>query len=156
MPENDPGRRRRIDPDAGPAGPREPDPPGRAAVLGAVALGGVVGAEARWGLGLAWPHGPAGFPVSTLVINVSGCLLMGVLMVLITERLRPHPLVRPLLGVGVLGGYTTFSTYAVEAVQAVDAGRAWTALGYVVATPVLAVLAVAAGAAAARTLVRVS
>ncbi|MBW0106459.1 fluoride efflux transporter CrcB [Pseudonocardia sp. KRD291] len=133
-------------------GRREVDPPRRAAVLGAVALGGVIGAEARYGLDLAWPHTPDRFPWSTLVINVSGCLLMGVLMVVITERLRPHPLVRPLLGVGVLGGYTTFSTYAVETVQAVDAGRVGVALGYVVATPVLAVLAVAAGAAAARAL----
>lgn len=135
---------------------REAAPPGRPAVLGAVALGGVLGAEARWALGLAWPHRPDQFPWSTLVINVSGCLLMGLLMVLITERRRPHPLLRPLLGVGVLGGYTTFSTYAVDAVQAVHAGRAWLALGYVVATPVLAVLAVAAGAGAARTLVRAS
>ncbi|MDN5919740.1 MAG: fluoride efflux transporter CrcB [Pseudonocardia sp.] len=137
-------------------GRREVDPPRHAAVLGAVALGGVIGAEARWALGLVWPHTPQGFPWSTLVINVSGCLLMGVLMVVITEKLRPHPLVRPLLGVGVLGGYTTFSTYAVEAVQAVDSGRAWIALGYVVATPVLAVLAVAAGATGARALVRAS
>ncbi|RZT86614.1 CrcB protein [Pseudonocardia sediminis] len=131
-------------------------PPRRSALLGVIALGGVIGAEARYGLGLAWPHTPDRFPWSTLVINVSGCLLMGVLMVVITEKVAPHPLVRPLLGVGVLGGYTTFSTYAVEAVQAVDAGRAWVALGYVVATPVLAVLAVAAGAAAARSLVRAS
>lgn len=132
------------------------DPPRRAALLGAIALGGVIGAEARWALGLAWPHTPDRFPWSNLVINVSGCLLMGVLMVVITEKLRPHPLVRPLLGVGVLGGYTTFSTYAAEAVQAVDAGRVGIAIGDTVATPVLAVLAVAAGAAAARSLVRAS
>lgn len=136
-----------------PAGERDPArrrEPGRVAVVGAIAVGGVLGALARWAVGLAWPHRPDQFPWSTTVINVSGCLLMGVLMVVITERVRAHPLVRPLLGVGVLGGYTTFSTYAVEAVQTGHAGRGWLALGYVVATPVLAVLAVAAGAAAAR------
>lgn len=148
-----------VDPDddlTDPAQERELAAPRRAVLLGAIALGGVLGAESRWALGLAWPHRPDQFPWSTLVINVSGCLLMGVLMVVITERRTPHPLVRPLLGVGVLGGYTTFSTYAVDAVQAVHAGRAWLALGYVVATPVLAVLAIAAGAGAARSLVRAS
>ena len=150
-----------IDPDVDlrdPAERREFDPPHRATLLATIALGGVVGAEARWLLGLAWPHRADEFPWSTLVINVSGCLLMGVLMVLITERWRAHPLVRPLLGVGLLGGYTTMSTYAVETVQAVQAGRVGIALGYLVATPVLAVLAAAVGArltrAATRTAVR--
>jgi CrcB protein len=83
---------------------------------------------------------------------VSGCLLIGVLMVVIVERIRPHPLVRPLLGVGVLGGYTTFSTYAVDTVAAVHAGRAGLAVLYAVATPVLALVAVAIGTIATRRL----
>ena len=44
------------------------------------------------------------------MVNTSGCLLIGVLMVLIVEARQGHRLVRPFLGVGVLGGYTTFST----------------------------------------------
>ena len=124
--------------------------PGTAAVLAAVAVGGVLGAEARYGLSLAVPHVPGTWPWSTLLTNVSGCVLIGVLMVLITERWRVHPLTRPLLGVGVLGGYTTFSTYAVDAVLTARAGALGPALGYVLATPVLAVLGVAAGALLAR------
>jgi CrcB protein len=115
-------------------------------VLVAVAVGGVLGAEARYGLSLAVPHAPGAWPWSTLLTNVSGCVLIGVLMVLITERWRVHPLTRPLLGVGVLGGYTTFSTYAVDALLMARAGDLGPTLGYVLATPVLAVLGVAVGA----------
>jgi CrcB protein len=115
-------------------------------VLGAIAVGGVLGAEARYGLSLAVPHVPGAWPWSTLLTNVSGCVLIGALMVLITERWRAHPLIRPLLGVGVLGGYTTFSAYAADAVAMTRAGAVGPALGYVLATPVLAVLGVAAGA----------
>ncbi|MCO1654617.1 fluoride efflux transporter CrcB [Pseudonocardia sp. S2-4] len=111
----------------------------------AVAVGGVVGAEARYGLSLALPHAPGAWPWSTLLVNASGCVLIGVLMVLVTERVRVHPLTRPLLGVGVLGGYTTFSSYAVDVVGLVGAGRVVPAAGYAVATPLLALLAVAVG-----------
>ena len=116
-----------VDPDVDVADPVErPEAAGPRlhAVLGAIAVGGVVGAEARYGLGVLLPHRADEWPWATLLTNVSGCLLIGVLMVVIVERIRPHPLVRPLLGVGVLGGYTTFSTYAVDTVAAVQAGRA--------------------------------
>ncbi|MFP5070030.1 fluoride efflux transporter FluC [Pseudonocardia nantongensis] len=113
-----------------------------------MAAGGVLGAEARYGLGLL---GPAA-PWTTLVVNVTGCLLMGVLMVLVVERFRVHPLVRPALGVGVLGGYTTFSTYAVDVVASPLGVPA--ALALMVATPLVAVAATAAGAAGTRALTR--
>jgi CrcB protein len=80
------------------------------------------------------PHRADEWPWATLLTNMSGCLLIGVLMVVIAERVRPHPLVRPLLGVGVLGGYTTFSTYAVDTVAAVQSGRVDLAVLYAVAT----------------------
>jgi CrcB protein len=119
-------------------------------VLGVIAAGGVVGAEARYGVGLALPHGVGGWPWATLLINVSGCLLIGVLMVAITELVAPHRLVRPFLGVGVLGGYTTFSTYTVDVLSLAEAGRPGPALAYFVLTPVVALLACAAGAGATR------
>ena len=122
-------------------------------MLAAVAGGGVVGAEARYGLAVALPHPPGAWPWATLLANVSGCVLIGVLMVLVTERYRPHPLVRPLLGVGVLGGYTTFSTYAVDAVTTAGAGRPGLALLHVAVTPLLALVAAATGSAATRALV---
>ena len=83
-------------------------------LVAAVAAGGVIGAEARYGLSVAIPHGTAAFPWSTLVTNLTGCLCIGALMVLLLELTSPHRLARPFLGVGVLGGYTTFSTFAVD------------------------------------------
>ncbi|MFI6319783.1 fluoride efflux transporter FluC [Nonomuraea sp. NPDC050556] len=77
--------------------------------LGVISLGGVLGALLRYGLGLVLPH-----PWVTWGINVAGCLLIGLLM---ASAWRSHPLLRPFLGVGVLGGFTTFSTYAVEGLQ---------------------------------------
>ena len=127
--------------------------PSLGAVVAVVAVGGVLGAEARYGLAVGLPHAPGAWPWATLLANVSGCLLIGVLMVLVTERHAAHPLLRPLLGVGVLGGYTTFSTYAVDAVAAVAAGRPGLALLYVVVTPLLAVAAAAVGIAVTRAVV---
>jgi fluoride exporter len=134
--------------DPGAAAPR------RAAVLAVIAVGGVVGAEARYGLGVAIPHDPGHWPWATLLINVSGCLLIGVLMVVLLELTRPHPLARPLLGVGVLGGYTTFSTYATDALTLLQDGHPAAAVGYFLLTPVLAVAAVAAGMGATRAVAR--
>ncbi len=111
-------------------------------VLAAVAAGGAIGAFARFSVGLAWPTPAGGFPKATLFINVLGCALIGVLMVLITQGLATHRLARPFLGTGVLGGFTTFSTYAVDIERLVDAGEARTGLLYLVVTPLAALAAV--------------
>ncbi|GAA2207569.1 fluoride efflux transporter CrcB [Nonomuraea monospora] len=114
-------------------------------VLAAIAAGGALGALARHGLQSALPSGAADFQWATFLVNVSGCLLMGVLMVVITEVRKAHRLVRPFLGVGVLGGYTTFSTYAVDVQRAVAAGAPVTGLLYLAATVLAALAAVTAG-----------
>lgn len=120
---------------------RAPGPRRRQAeILAAVAVGGVIGACARYGATLLWPTAPTAFPWTTLWINVSGCAAMGVLMVLITERFTAHPLVRPFLGTGILGGYTTFSTCTIDAQRLFDGGRAGLALLYLAATPAAALL----------------
>ncbi|GAA1756559.1 CrcB family protein [Luedemannella helvata] len=116
-------------------------------VLAAISAGGVIGTLARYGISVAWPHRPGGFPWSTFVVNVSGCLLIGVLMAVLTERVVTWRLARPFLGVGVLGGYTTFSTYVVDIGRAASAGSAGTALAYLAATLAGAVAAVWAGSA---------
>lgn len=74
------------------------------------------------------------FPWSTFTINVSGWLLVGALIVLISEVWSAHRLLRPFLGTGVLGGYTTFSTYTVEAQVLLDGGHARLGLAYLGAT----------------------
>ncbi|GLZ80001.1 hypothetical protein Afil01_48080 [Actinorhabdospora filicis] len=89
-----------VDPDVGPG-------PLSMRLLGVIALGGALGALARWGLVLLWPA-----PWAVLLINTLGCGLIGVLL----ARPLSRPLTRPFLGTGVLGGFTTFSAYAVEGV----------------------------------------
>ncbi|MFC4909298.1 fluoride efflux transporter FluC [Actinomadura gamaensis] len=113
--------------------------------LGAISAGGALGALARYGLSTAFPHEPGAFDWATFGINVSGCLLIGVLMVVITEVLRPHHLLRPFLGVGVLGGYTTFSTAMADVQKAVEDGSSRTALLYLAATLASALAAVWTG-----------
>jgi CrcB protein len=114
-------------------------------VLGSIAVGGALGALGRYGLAVAWPHTIGQFPWATFVTNVSGCFLIGVLMVLITEVWSAHRLIRPFLGVGVLGGYTTFSTYSGDIQQLVTAGAARVGLLYLTGTVVAALAAVYLG-----------
>lgn len=118
---------------------------GQAAITAAVAVGGALGALGRWMLQSLAPSVPGGFPTATFAINVSGCLLMGVLVVLVTEARESHPMVRPFLGVGVLGGFTTFSSFAVESHQLLT-GRHVAAAGlYLLLTIAAALLAVVLG-----------
>nr|BFF02391.1 hypothetical protein GCM10020241_40660 [Streptoalloteichus tenebrarius] len=114
-------------------------------VVSAVAAGGALGALARYGVGLALPTRPGGFPLATLAVNLLGCLVMGVLMVLVTEVWSGHRLLRPFLGTGVLGGFTTFSSYAVDGQRLLASGRVGVALLYLVGTLVGALLAVLTG-----------
>ncbi len=132
---------RPIDPDVGWL-------PLHAPVVAVIAAGGALGALARLGLNSALPHG-GGFPLSTVLENVVGSLLLGVLTVVLTELRPAHRLVRPFLGTGVLGGFTTFSTYAVESVTR-DSGAV--AVAYIVVTLVLALGASWCGVVVARRL----
>jgi len=112
----------------------------------------MAGASARHGLELAWPAGSTGFPWATFATNVSGCLLLGVLMVVVVEHGAGHPLLRPFLGVGVLGGFTTFSTYAVQGTVLVQAGRPVVALMYLFGTLAAALAAIGLGILCTRSL----
>jgi fluoride exporter len=114
---------------------------GQGPAVAAVAVGGMLGALARYGAGIALPHAPGTFPLGTFLVNVLGCLLIGALLVTITELRTAHPLVRPFLATGVLGGFTTFSTYAVDAQELVRAGQVATAVAYIVGTLAVAVAA---------------
>ncbi len=120
------------------------------AALAAVAVGGVVGSLGRWAVGLALPHATGTFPWGTFVVNVSGAFAMGVLVAFLVGRPGTHRLARPLLGVGVLGGWTTFSALAVEAVGLGSGAHVQLALGYVAATFLVGTLAVGAGTALGR------
>ena len=110
-----------------------------------VALGGGVGAAARHGLGQlsARAFGP-GFPVGTMSANVLGGLLMGVLVGWLA-RSGAGEGARLLLGVGLLGGFTTFSAFSLDAVQMVQRGQAGLAALYVGGSVVLSIAALALG-----------
>lgn len=95
---------------------------GEAAVLCVVSAGGVLGAVARYEAGLAWPAREAHVPWTTLAVNVTGCALIGVLLVLLGSVFAEQRL-RPFLGTGVLGGFTTFSTYAVHIQRLIATGQ---------------------------------
>ena len=127
---------------------------GRLPVLGVIALGGGLGALARFGLATWLPVHEGRFPWATFITNVSGCLLIGVLMVLITEVWAAHRLVRPFVGVGFLGGYTTFSTYAVEIHGLLRPGHVLVAFGYLAGTLLAAMFAVLTGVWLTRLAVR--
>jgi CrcB protein len=85
-------------------------------IVFALGCGGVVGAVARYAVSLALPTPVNQFPWSTFLINVSGSALLGFLLVLLIEQFPRGRLVRPLVGSGVIGAYTTFSTLEVDTV----------------------------------------
>ena len=121
-------------------------------VVVAVAVGGVLGALARYAVGSGWPGGQA-VPWSTLLINVTGCLLLGMVAVILERRSAP-PWVHPFIAVGVLGGFTTFSAVAGETLQLLQDGRVLMALTYWVGTVVAALVGTVVGMAGARRVLR--
>jgi fluoride exporter len=124
--------------------------PTRATVagLGVISLGGGAGSMLRYQLSRWVPPTADGFPTATLIINLTGAFALGLLVVAVTEVWRPHPLLRPALGTGVLGGYTTFSTFAVE-VRGLSVG---VATAYVVASVAGGLLLAATGMVVVRSL----
>jgi len=112
-----------------------------------VMAGGAAGSLARYVAGVAIMTRFGGrFPLGTLVINVTGSFLIGLLMALLTERFQPHPYWRLVLVVGFLGGYTTFSSFEYETFSAVRDGSPWVGLINVVASVALGYAAVWLGA----------
>ncbi|MER5479225.1 fluoride efflux transporter CrcB [Streptomyces sp. NPDC002734] len=152
----DPSGRRAASRTGPPRAPRFPrawraDAP----VVLAVALGGALGASARYAAVLRWPAAADAFPWAVFWVNVSGCAVIGAFTVLVTEGARtPHPLLRPFFGTGVLGGYTTFSTYALDVHRLQDAREPLAALLYLAGTLLAALAAVLLGTAAARLALR--
>lgn len=125
---------------------------GQGGAVGVVALGGAIGAVLRYVVSLLAPTAPGVFPTGTFLVNVGGALLMGVLVVVVTEVRDAHPLVRPFLGVGILGGFTTFSTFSLEGLQLLQDRHLALGGAYLVGTVLAAVLAAAVGLTATRRL----
>jgi CrcB protein len=118
-----------------------------------VALGGALGASARYGLdSFIERRSSSLFPWSTFTINVTGCFVIGLLTATIVERQHLPAWVRVGLVVGVIGGYTTFSTFAQEAFELGEVHHVAIATAYVVASIVLGIAAVYAGTLVGRAL----
>lgn len=118
-----------------------------------VGVGGFLGANLRYVVS-TWIAGRVGaeFPTGTMVINVTGSIVIGFLMVLLTERLLANPLWRLLLVTGFLGGYTTFSSYTYETLGLLESGDWLRAAFYFFGSSGIGLLAVFLGVMAGRAL----
>lgn len=111
-----------------------------------VALGGAFGAVLRYLAGIICKPWSDTFPYSTLVVNIVGSLLMGMLAVGLAKLpLAQQENLRLLLAVGVLGGFTTFSTFSLETVALIERGNVLLALLYVLASVAGAIVGLMAG-----------
>ena len=86
-------------------------------VLAAVAIGGTLGATGRWAVGSVWERSPGGWPWATLLVNLVGCVAIG----LAARRLQRETVAWAFAVTGILGGFTTFSAFAVEVDDLLDA-----------------------------------
>jgi CrcB protein len=120
------------------------------AVLGSIAVGGFLGALARYEVGVAFPAHAGGFPTATFVVNTSGAFTIGFILSLILERFASRTLARPFACVGFLGAWTTVSTLAADSVLLVRDAKLLLAVGYVASTLVCGVTATAVGIRLAR------
>jgi CrcB protein len=112
--------------------PTSPWPRLAPGVLLAVFLGGVLGGGARYGIGLAAPPAADGFPWDIFAINVSGAFALSVVVVLVVEVFPPTRYVRPALGTGFIGAFTTFSSLATAADHLLAHGHPMLAIVYTV------------------------
>jgi CrcB protein len=119
-------------------------------ILLAIAAGGALGSLARWAVSRGWDHTARQMPWSTWVENVTGAFALGLLMVLIVDLWPRTRYLRPFLGVGLLGGYTTFSTYMLDTRLLLAAGEVPMAFVYLFGTLLTGLLAVWIGMMSAR------
>jgi CrcB protein len=118
-----------------------------------VAIGGALGTAARYLLTLAiQERATGGFPIATLLINVSGSILLGFLMRYGLEGSTTSPEVRLMLTTGFCGGYTTFSTFSYETARLLEGGEWQRSFAYIVASVVVCLGGIFIGFALARML----
>lgn len=131
--------------------------PVRPAWLGVILVGGTAGTAVRAALESAFPAAAGQWPWTTFWINVTGALLLGVLLEVLAELGPDRGWIRGLrlgLGTGFLGGYTTYSTFAVETVQLLGSPAVLVGLGYAVASVLLGLMAAFAGGRLVRRLMQ--
>lgn len=118
-----------------------------------VSLGGAIGTALRFGIGRALgPWTPPAFPWATFAVNVIGCFLLGLIVEVAGDRRWADVEVRHILGVGVMGGFTTYSSFDIELLRLGVTGATPMALGYGAATLGVCLVAGGLGIALGRTL----
>ena len=116
-----------------------------------IGIGGALGAIARYQVAaVVQARVPVGFPYGTFVVNITGCLIMGIVTALLTERLVVNPNWLFLVPIGFVGAYTTFSTFELETFRAVAEGAWPIAAVNVIGSVVAGYLALRAGFVVAR------
>jgi CrcB protein len=119
-------------------------------ILATIAIGGALGAIARYEVAELLPVAPGAFPWATFWTNVSGSFALGFLLILCIELLPRNRYLRPFLATGFLGAYTTFSTFSVEVDLLVKDGHAATGVAYALGSLSTGFAAVWAGMLLAR------
>lgn len=106
----------------------------------AIGIGGAIGSLLRFWMS-TWVHSfvGRGFPYGTLTVNVLGCLVMGVLFVLFTERFSDSTVLRAGILIGVIGGFTTFSSFSIETFNLIEQGAHLKALANAAGSLVLCI-----------------
>jgi fluoride exporter len=113
--------------------------------------GGALGAGARYLVNVLCARCMApGFPWATLIVNIFGSLLMGVVVEVVARRFGGSVEARTFLATGILGGFTTFSAFALDAANLMNRGDNGLALAYVLGSVVLSILGLYAGLGLAR------
>src|SRR5437867_5167155 len=116
-----------------------------------IAVAGALGALARYGLeGVVSSGASTSFPWSTLVVNVTGAFVVGLLFVVLTERFAVAPWLRSSLLIGLIGGYTTFSTFTLETYRLIEDGSVLLAAANSIGSVAAGLLAVYGGVVAGR------
>jgi fluoride exporter len=126
----------------------------QAIIVISLAVGGALGAVARYSISLGLPTEMGRFPWGTFIENISGSFALGFLLILVIEQFPRGRLARPVIGTGFLGAYTTFSTFMVEAVDLVRDGYPGMAAAYLVASLIVGLVVVWVGMTSARVVVR--
>lgn len=118
-----------------------------------IGVGGMIGANVRWKVGEWVDKQTTGdFPWGTLVINLTGSLILGAFLTVVTERVAGRPLTRLLVATGMIGAYTTFSTFVYETARLLERGDVLIAAAYVSASLALGLVAVWAGMVTVRSI----
>ena len=121
----------------------------------AICIGAIIGVSARYLIGtVVQGTGASALPLGTLLINLVGCLLIGIVQTLGLELIAVRRELQLGMSVGVLGGFTTFSTFSLETVQLLAAGRDMQALAYQLLSLGGGLLAVVCGSMIARLVYR--